>query len=74
MEKIKVISKMEYEQETARSRDRRMQWWREARFGMFVHLGLYSVYGKHEWAMAMENWEAEEYAQFAKGFLPEKGC
>lgn len=29
-------------QETQRQRDARMQWWREARFGMFVHWGLYS--------------------------------
>jgi len=28
--------------ETAQQRDERMQWWREARFGMFVHWGLYS--------------------------------
>ena len=51
-----------------------MKWWRDARFGMFVHLGLYSVYGKHEWAMAMENWPPEEYAKFADGFLPKEGC
>ncbi len=29
--------------ETAAQRDARMQWWREARFGMFIHWGLYSV-------------------------------
>jgi hypothetical protein len=29
-------------QETPAQRDARMQWWREARFGMFVHWGLYS--------------------------------
>lgn len=29
-------------QETPGERDARMQWWREARFGMFVHWGLYS--------------------------------
>jgi alpha-L-fucosidase len=28
--------------ETREQRDARMQWWREARFGMFVHWGLYS--------------------------------
>ncbi len=28
--------------ETAADRDARMSWWREARFGMFVHWGLYS--------------------------------
>lgn len=28
--------------ETSAERDARMRWWREARFGMFVHWGLYS--------------------------------
>ncbi|MBL7115973.1 MAG: alpha-L-fucosidase [Kiritimatiellae bacterium] len=31
--------------ESARKRDARMKWWREARFGMFVHWGLYSGLG-----------------------------
>ena len=32
-------------QTTAQSvnRDKRMEWWREARFGMFIHWGVYSV-------------------------------
>jgi hypothetical protein len=30
------------EVETTAQRDARMAWWREARFGMFVHWGLYS--------------------------------
>jgi len=29
--------------ETAARRDARMAWWREARFGMFIHWGLYSI-------------------------------
>lgn len=68
------ISKSDYEIELSATRDQRMEWWRDARFGMFVHLGLYSVYGKHEWAMAMENWPPNEYAKFADGFLPREGC
>ena len=31
--------------ETAAQRDARMAWWREAKFGMFVHWGLYSITG-----------------------------
>jgi alpha-L-fucosidase len=34
--------------ETPQQRDQRMQWWREARFGMFIHWGLYAVAGG-EW-------------------------
>jgi hypothetical protein len=33
------------------TRARRMQWWHDAKFGMFIHFGLYSVLGRHEWAM-----------------------
>ena len=64
----------EYEAEISRTRDRRMKWWRDARYGMFIHYGIYSVYGKHEWAMAEENWDPEEYAKYVEGFLPKEGC
>jgi alpha-L-fucosidase len=33
---------------------RRLAWWRAAKFGMFIHYGLYSVYGRQEWAMEKE--------------------
>src|SRR5690348_6738450 len=31
------------QEETKDHRDARMKWWREARFGMFIHWGIYSV-------------------------------
>jgi alpha-L-fucosidase len=55
---------------TVADRDRRMQWWHEARFGMFVHFGLYSVLGRHEWAMEEEGIPVDEYQQLAKVFNP----
>src|SRR5437868_15067327 len=33
---------------------RRMQWWHAAKFGMFIHFGLYSQHARHEWAMENE--------------------
>ena len=51
-------------------RTRRMQWWHEARFGMFIHWGLYSVLGRHEWAMEEEGIPVSEYEQLAKRFQP----
>ena len=51
-------------------RQRRMEWWHAAKFGMFIHWGLYSVYGHHEWAMAEEGIPVEEYEQLAKQFKP----
>src|SRR5436309_687075 len=29
---------------------RRMKWWHDAKFGMFIHFGLYAAHGRHEWA------------------------
>jgi alpha-L-fucosidase len=51
-------------------RDRRMKWWHEARFGMFIHWGLYSVLGRHEWAMENEGIPVPEYEQLARRFTP----
>ena len=49
-------------------RFRRMKWWHEARFGMFIHWGLYSAIGRHEWAMEDEGIPVAEYEQLAKTF------
>jgi len=51
-------------------RARRMKWWHEARFGMFIHWGLYSVLGRHEWVMENEGIPVSEYAPLAKQFKP----
>lgn len=51
-------------------RERRMKWWHEAKFGMFIHWGLYSLEGRHEWVMEMEGIPASEYELLAKQFKP----
>ena len=51
-------------------RTRRMQWWHQARFGMFIHWGLYSVIGQHEWAMENEGIPVAQYELLAKHFTP----
>ncbi len=51
-------------------REQRMRWWHEARFGMFIHWGLYSVLGRHEWAMENEGIPVAEYEQLARQFKP----
>src|SRR6185295_15528606 len=55
---------------TIEDRKRRMKWWHEAKFGMFIHWGLYSVVGRHEWVMEMEGIPAQEYEQLARQFNP----
>ena len=70
------------DEETATQRNERMQWWRKARFGMFIHWGVYSVPagvyngkkipGPAEWAMLVSKIPVEEYRNFAKEFNPVK--
>jgi len=55
---------------TDEDRVRRMKWWHEARFGMFIHWGLYSVPGRHEWVMEQEGIPVAEYEKFAGQFKP----
>ena len=39
----KAANQKNYLNETQAEHDQRMEWWREARFGMFIHWGLYAV-------------------------------
>ena len=70
---MKIMTKPEYERWTATTRDARMKWWREAKFGMFVHYGLYAMIGRNEWAQVDENIPPEEYAKLADDFPYKKG-
>lgn len=48
----------------------KMQWWKDAKFGMFIHWGLYAIPAKGEWIMHKQNIPAEEYALLADQFVP----
>jgi alpha-L-fucosidase len=71
-----------YANETPAQRDARMKWWREARFGMFIHWGVYSVpagtyngkqiAGIGEWIMNRGKIPMAEYQAYAKEFNPVK--
>jgi len=50
--------------------EQRIHWWQEAKFGMFIHWGLYSLIGRHEWAMEMEGIPVPQYEVLAKHFNP----
>src|SRR6266404_1955056 len=63
-------------------REKRIAWWREARFGMFIHWGLYAVpagewkgqqvRGIGEWIMNRAKIPVAEYEQLAAQFNPVK--
>jgi alpha-L-fucosidase len=66
------------QRETPHERDARMQWWREARFGLFIHWGLYSIpagawQGKTnhaEWIRTTAQIPLAEYDKFVGQFNP----
>lgn len=76
-----VVSSL-FSQSADPARDKRMEWWREARLGMFIHWGVYAVPAGHynghainrigEWIMNRGKIPVAEYQQFAKQFNPVK--
>lgn len=58
--------------ETPAQRDARMEWFREAKFGMFIHWGLYAIPAKGEWIMNQKKIPVAEYAKLAGQFNPTK--
>ena len=78
----RIIKPDPYADETPAQRDARMAWWRAARFGMFIHWGVYSVpagtykgeqvKGIGEWIMNKGKIPVAEYRAFAKEFNPVK--
>lgn len=77
-----LLSQSVYSQK-ALTKDERMAWWREAKFGMFIHWGVYAqfagVYKGHEqlrggaeWIMNRSKIPVAEYQEMAKSFNPVK--
>ncbi|MGQ9918027.1 MAG: alpha-L-fucosidase [Bryobacteraceae bacterium] len=48
----------------------RTQWFRDAKFGMFIHWGVYSVIGRHEWIRHRAQIPQAEYDKYARRFNP----
>ncbi|HOK04060.1 MAG TPA: alpha-L-fucosidase [Victivallales bacterium] len=49
----------------------RTKWFREARFGLFIHWGLYSLAARHEWVKNKEKISNEEYQKYFDHFNPD---
>jgi len=52
-------------------REATRQWFREARYGLFLHYGLYSLLGRHEWVQLREKIPVAEYAKLKDRFTAE---
>jgi alpha-L-fucosidase len=70
------------ETENKQQRDQRMAWWRDAKFGMFIHWGLYAVpagewkgreiHSTGEWIMNSARIPIPEYEMLTRQFNPVK--
>src|SRR5258708_4948084 len=56
----------------ANPRNAAKAWFKDAGFGMFMHYGLYSLLGRHEWVMFNEKIHVAEYEKLAKDFKADK--
>ncbi|MGE5613827.1 MAG: alpha-L-fucosidase [Bacillota bacterium] len=52
--------------------NKKLKWWRDSRFGMFIHWGIYSLMGKGEWVMYTDRIPVREYEKLAGRFNPVK--
>ncbi len=57
--------------ETAEQKQERMAWWTDARFGMFIHWGLYALPARHEWVKNKEKITNEDYQKYFDLFDPD---
>ncbi|MCX7826452.1 MAG: alpha-L-fucosidase [Verrucomicrobiae bacterium] len=58
-------------QETDEQKQARMAWWTEARFGMFIHWGLYAQAARHEWVKNRERITDADYQKYFEVFNPD---
>lgn len=52
--------------------EKRLSWWKDAKFGLFIHWGLYATLARGEWVMAAERIPVKEYEKLADDFNPVK--
>jgi alpha-L-fucosidase len=79
---VRATDAADLPRETPKQHDARMEWWRDARFGMFIHWGLYSeaagywngqpTSGAGEWIMTDMRIPRAQYATLAPHFDPVK--
>lgn len=77
-----AIGQVTFKEETKEEHDIRMKWWLDAKFGLFVHYGLYSILGGEwkgetvpryaEWIQRWGKIPSEEYISLASDFNPKE--
>jgi alpha-L-fucosidase len=65
------ISVGQLPKETEAQKAERLKWWTDARFGMFLHWGLYALPARHEWVKNAERMTNEQYQKYFEMFNPD---
>jgi alpha-L-fucosidase len=68
---IPKLSIAQLPKETETQKAERMKWWTDARFGMFIHWGLYALPARHEWVKNAERMTNEQYQKYFDMFNPD---
>ncbi len=66
-----IFSQQKIWNETEEEKTERLQWWTDARFGMFIHWGLYAQAARHEWVKKRERISDEDYQKYFEYFNPD---
>lgn len=69
----KYIDPVKYNALVEVTRDKRIDWWRQARFGIFIHYGIYSARGNGEWELAWDAPNPEDYEKSVSELTYQKG-
>ncbi|MDR0566787.1 MAG: alpha-L-fucosidase [Prevotellaceae bacterium] len=57
--------------ETKEQKEKRLEWWTNDRFGMFIHWGIYALPARHEWIKHNERISNESYQRYFDNFNPD---
>src|SRR5512136_2369250 len=68
---ISQLTPAQLPKETEAQKTQRMKWWTDARFGMFIHWGLYALPARHEWVKNYERMTNEQYQKYFELFNPD---
>jgi len=70
----RLLDPTEYQALVDVTRNDRMAWWRDARFGIFIHYGIYSARGYGEWELAWDAAIPAEYEASVADFKYQSGA
>lgn len=66
------VASIPYQRPAVPQRFSRSDWFRKARFGMFIHWGVYSTLGRGEWVRSHEEMSLADYQPWVESFNPQK--